>query len=282
MNKFSNIDVIKASGLVEEFKIEKLENSLRNSGASESDISEVVEDIEGILRPRISTREIYREAYRFLRERHKNTAYNYSLRGAVIDLGPTGYPFEDLVAGVLRTIGYKTEVRLMMSGKCISHEVDVYAYKENSPEAFIVEAKFHNDQGTRSGLQDSLSAKARFDDVSGGDHHNFSGYLPKQMWLVTNTKFSHTALEYGKCAGLKMIGWNYPKVGNLQNLIEENKLHPITALNTLSNSQKQNILKKGVVFCRDLKKNFGLFEEYGIHKTKQKDVYEELEKITGI
>ena len=47
-----------------------------------------------------------------------------------MDLGPTGYPFEDYVAEILKTEGYQTQVRQVLEGNCVSHEIDVIAQKK--------------------------------------------------------------------------------------------------------------------------------------------------------
>jgi hypothetical protein len=39
-----------------------------------------------------------------------------------------------------------------------------------------------------------------------------------QGWLVTNTRFTGDAIQYGNCAGLKLIGWDYPAEGSLKDL----------------------------------------------------------------
>ncbi len=248
------IIVIKGNKEKEEFKPEKLEDSLRRSGASEEDIDEVVEHIRSKLYQHITTFEIYSSAFDKLKELKKNSARRYSLREAVRELGPTGYPFEDLVAEMLRTQGYTARTRLMLRGRCIEHEIDVYAYNKKTNESFVVEAKFHNEHGIHSDLQTALSTKARFDDIAGGDNRDFDGPLPQGVWLITNTKFTDSALQYGKCAGIQMVGWNYPSGYALQHLIEAGGLHPVTALSSLTKEQTQKLLKNNIVLCRHLLK----------------------------
>jgi len=73
-----------------------------------------------------------------------------------------------------------------------------------------------------------------------------------QAWLVTNTKLTSDAIQYGECAGMKLIGWNYPNKGSLRDLIEDSGLHPITCLSSLSATQKQILLSHDIVLCKDL------------------------------
>ena len=76
--------------------------------------------------------------------------------------------------------------------------------------------------GTKSDLKVALYVKARIDDLK-QNVFNYGG-KDRQLdegWLVTNTKFSSTALHYGLCNNMTMIGWNYPEKGNLQDMIVE-------------------------------------------------------------
>jgi hypothetical protein len=49
-----------------------------------------------------------------------------------------------------------------------------------------------------------------------------------------------------------MLAWSYPKTGSLQNLIEESGLYPVTSLSLLSADQKQKLLARDIVLCRDI------------------------------
>jgi hypothetical protein len=120
----------------------------------------------------------------------------------------------------------------------------------------MVEAKFHNELGTKSDLKVALYIKARFDDLQ-ENVFNYGGKDRKitDSWLVTNTKFSSTAIHYGQCKNLTMIGWNYPEKGSLQDMIEEEVLLPVTCLVSLSDSEKRDLLVHRVVLCSALKDN---------------------------
>jgi len=73
--------------------------------------------------------------------------------------------------------------------------------------------------------------------------------------IITNTRFTRNAIEYGECRGLKMVSWSYPKGECLQDLIEKSGVQPITALTTLVKHEKKRLLDKGVVLCRMLNTN---------------------------
>ncbi|MEK7176719.1 MAG: ATP cone domain-containing protein [Patescibacteria group bacterium] len=255
------IQILKANGEREVFEPDKLRASLLHAGASESATEEVLSHIVRELHDDMPTAEIYHHAFSVLQQISKPVARSYSLRRAVMDLGPSGFPFEDFIAEVLKTKGFQCVTRQTVLGGCVPHEVDVVAF--NDEKLIMVEAKFHNELGTKSDLKVALYVKARFDDLKenvfdyGGKNRQIT-----DCWLVTNTKFSSTAVHYGVCAKLTMIGWNYPEKGNLQNMIEEEELHPITCLTSLSNADKKTLLGVRVVLCSAIKKNPKLLSEF--------------------
>ena len=215
------MDVIKANGRREAFDVSKLRASLINSGASDGDAEKVISHIEAELHEGMSTSDIYKHAFSYLKEVDLPIAHSYSLRRAIMDLGPTGFPFEKLVAEIYKEKGYEAVVDQIVMGKCVSHEVDVVAWK--GEELIMMEAKYHNELGTKSDLKVILGVKARWDDLKHGtfDYGERSRKLTRGV-LITNTKFSSTAIQYGKCEDLDMIGWNYPERGNLQEMVEKN------------------------------------------------------------
>lgn len=248
------IIILKANGKREAFEPEKLRASLIHSGATEEAAEEVLTHIEPELHNDMATSEIYRHAFSVLQGISKPVARSYSLRRAVMDLGPSGFPFEDFVARILEAKGFKCETRQTVLGACVPHEVDVVAYNEK--KLVMIEAKFHNELGTKSDLKVVLYIKARFDDLR-ENVFNYGGVdrAITDSWLITNTKFSSTAIHYGVCKNLVMIGWNYPEKGNLQDMIEGEVLHPITCLTTLSSTDKKILLVNRIVLCSDIKKN---------------------------
>jgi len=246
------VNIIKANGKHESFDPEKLRSSLLNSGASNDIANKVIEHIVPELHDGMTTSDIYRHSYEYLNSLERPVARSYSLRRAVMDLGPTGFPFEDFIAEVLKAKGFTTETGQVLVGGCVPHEVDVVAY--NPKKLIVVEAKFHNELGTKSDLKVVLYIKARFDDLR-DNVYDYGGEDRKitDAWLVTNTKFSSTAIHYGECQNMTLIGWNYPEKGNLQDMIEEEVLHPITALATLSQAEKRLLVEQKVVLCSSIK-----------------------------
>ena len=246
------ITIVKANGVHEAFDPEKLRFSLLHSGASHEATEDVIKHLVHALHSLMTTHDIYQHAFDTLEKINKPVARSYSLRRAVMQLGPSGFPFEDFVAEVLRAKGFECLTRQTVLGGCVAHEVDVVAW--NDKKLVMVEAKFHNELGVKSDLKVVLYVKARFDDLA-SNVFSYGGTNRKvtDSWLITNTKFSSTAIHYAECKNMTLIGWNYPERGNLQQMIEEEKLHPITCLTTLTDTEKQKLLTSGIVLCSNIK-----------------------------
>ena len=275
------ITITKADGTKELFEESKLIESLKNAGGSEQIIEEVINGVSKEMYDGMPTSEIYSRAFKLLRKHSMPMAVKYSLRRALSELGPDGFPFEKYISRIFQAWGYETLTDQTVLGVCVAHEVDVVAW--NKDKLMMVEAKFHNELGMKSDLKVALYIKARFDDLR-GNMFNYGGVVRKldEGWLITNTKFTDQAIRYGECQGVKMLGWNYPHKGNLQDIIEELHLHPFTCLASLSNAHKKSLLSKGVVLCTDILNQPHLLKEAGMKQTEAEEVLAEVRSVCGI
>ena len=274
----AQITVTKASGEQEPYNESKLRRSLASAGAEKQLIDQIAGAISDMLYDGISTQKIYKEAFRLLRQYSDRTAGRYKLKEAILELGPTGYPFEKFVGELLNRLGYKTKIGVIVEGNCVSHEIDVIAEKED--EHFMIECKFHNRKGHKCNVKIPLYIQSRFKDVEknwssqpGHRHKHHHG------WVVTNTRFTEDALQYGTCAGLKLLSWDYPKHEGLKDLISEVNLHPITCLSTLHKEEKQFLLEKNVVFCMQLCEDNKILDPLGLDNRQQNKVLKEARAI---
>jgi hypothetical protein len=242
--------VLKADGGVEEFRPQKLIASLKKAGAQPSEVARIVRDIESSMREGTRTQMIYQQAFEMLRESNDPVAAKYSLRRAVFNLGPTGFPFEDFLGKIFEAEGYKTKRRLTLRGKCAVHEIDLAAYSPT--DTFIAEAKFHAHPGVKSDLQVALYSYARFLDLTDTRvcADDTCGII--SLSIITNTKFTTAATKYAACAGIKLLSWDYPKKDSLHDKIERHGLYPVTALTHLNARQKQLLLNAGIILCTEL------------------------------
>src|SRR3972149_4640100 len=87
----------------------------------------------------------------------------YSIKKAISDLGPSGYPFERYFARVLEAYGYSSELNLIVEGHCVSHEVDILARKGGG--LYVIECKYHNDGGKPTDVKTALYVHSRFMDI---------------------------------------------------------------------------------------------------------------------
>jgi len=274
------LSVTKSDGTKELFEEEKLASSLKRVGATTEAIDEITEEIEHEMWDGMPTSDIYTRAFVLLRKHHHPTAIKYSLRRALFDLGPDGFPFERFVARIFKLWGYEAVTDQTLMGTCVEHEIDVVAWK--GEELSMVEAKFHNELGLKSDLKVALYVKARFDDLS-DNVYDFGGKTrklsPQGRWLVTNTKFTDVAIKYGECKSLKMIGWNYPANGNLHQIMEQNGLHPITCLNSLSRLEKKNLIGQNVLTCIDVIGKPDVLKQVGVRPETVEKVLTEAQFI---
>ncbi len=274
----SDLTIIKASGERVKFDESKLIASLDRSGAGSDIIAQVLEGLYEHLHDGMTSRKIYRQAHRLLHKISSHNAGRYKLKEAIFELGPSGYPFEHFFGELLRNQGYQTQVGVMVKGKCVSHEIDVIA--ENEHNHFMVECKFHSSPGKKSNVIVPMYIHSRFKDII-ATMENLPGYGTKlhQSWVVTNTRFTQDAIDYGKCMGMNLVSWDYPHDSNLRNRIDRSGLHPITTISTLKKTEKQHLLGLGIVTCRNLLERKEALVEMGIGNAKIKRVMLDAERI---
>lgn len=268
------IHVLKSSGELAPFDESKLKKSLQKSGASQATSEKIISEIQNGLYEGISTYKIYHKAFDLLRAESKPAAAKYKLKNAIMELGPSGYPFEKYFAELLGAQGYKVKTNLVLDGKCVTHEVDVQAEAEDI--IHFIECKFHNSRGYITDVKIPLYIHSRFIDLRDkqsmlpqNNNKHFKG------WVVTNTKFSTDAIQYGQCAGLELIAWDFPEGKGIRDMIEKTGLHPITCLTSLTNNEKQTLLNEKVIVCKDLIKNASVLENMGVKPNRLKNILAE-------
>ncbi len=274
------IYVTKGNGDRVPFDENKLRRALKNSGAGTKEVEKALAAVKKILYPNISTRKIYQTAYRILKKSSRHSAGRYRLKKAIMELGPSGYPFEKFMGRIMESRGYQALVNVHARGKCVEHEVDVVA--RNDKEQFMIECKYHSDSKRNVDVKVVLYIASRFRDVSAVWRQN-EGDDPRQYFgmVATNTRFSEDAIRYAECEGLRVISWDYPAGNSLKEWVDRSGYHPITSLSQLKTAEKQLLLEKGVVLCRDIKENISLLEEMGFNKMKINKVLAEANLLSG-
>ena len=266
--------VTKASGIKVPFSEEKLRESLRRSGAADEVIDSITAEVKKFLYDGMHTKKIYKLAFGLLKKYSKPIAAKYKLKAAIMELGPSGYPFEKYIAEILKYNGYKVKVGEIIKGHCVNHEIDVIAEKEE--KSFMIECKYHNSPGIICNIKIPLYIEARYLNVENGwKKIPGDGTKFHQCWVVTNTKFSSDAIQYGTCMNLHLIGWNFPANGSLNNLIENSGLYPLTCMTTLTKKEKQILIDNNIVLCREIINKPALLRLANIPESRIKNILEE-------
>lgn len=272
------VKVLKYSGELEAFDVNKLISSLRRSKADESLVQDIARSIQDKIEDGMTTKKIYQMAFRMLKGKARVSASRYKLKKAIMELGPTGFPFEKFVGAILGREGFDTKVGVIVQGNCVQHEVDVIAQKEN--KHYMIECKYHSDQGRFCDVKIPLYIHSRFLDVE-KQWEQQQGHETKlhQGGVYTNTRFTTDAIQYGTCVGLLLTSWDYPKGNGLKERIDRSGLHPLTSLTTLTKAEKSKLLEKGIVLCKEINENPSLLEQIGLAKQRQKGILEDSEKL---
>lgn len=273
------LNIVKTSGETVKYSMKKLKASLRHSGATDAVIQRIIEKITAELYDGISTKELFSRAFYFLNKEKGTYASKYKLKRAIYELGPSGFPFENFISAVLKYSGYKTKVGEIVPGKCVPHEIDVIASKNGGD--IMIECKFHGDEGLKCNVKIPLYIHSRFNDVKAvWDQNNISKL--EKGWVVTNTRFTKDAEDYGNCAGLYLLSWDYPPEHSLKDRINRLGLYPVTVSTLLSGREKEFLLKREVVLCRQIVEHSFYLDHLGVSENRKKRILDEMKLISKV
>lgn len=257
---------------IKEFDKEKFRRSITRPGTSPALIEELVESVQKNISHFKTSEDIFRYTFELLKQKEPYAAIKYNVKRSLLEFGPTGFPFEQFVAEIFKAQGYETETNQIIKGWCVDHEIDLIAKKDN--ETFMVECKFHNELSYRSHVQVPLYTQARYQDIKKTWKPDSPQNKLTRTWIVTNTSFTYEALKYSNCIGITLTSWDYPKTENLAHLIVKFNLYPVTALTSLTNTQKQLCIQEGFTLAKDVEKNIGVLKKIGLNNAEIKKVIE--------
>ncbi len=245
------ISIVKKSGDIVAFDVEKLINSLRRASAGENVIQQIVGEVQSKIYEGMTTTKIYKIAFDLLKK---------------------------FVGKLMAHEGFSTQVGVIVQGNCVSHEIDVIADKDD--QHCFIECKFHSDQGRFCNVKIPLYVNSRFLDVEKQwkKQKSNEGKISKGG-VYTNTRFTSDATQYGKCAGLLMASWDYPFGNGLKERIDISGLHPLTALTTLTKNEKTKLLDIGLVLCREIYEQPDVLNQIGISKPRHKNILEDAKEL---
>lgn len=258
----------KADGTQEPFSEKKLIESLRQSGANVND-SSFVQHIVDKAKAAETTEHIFDMTREVLMDAKGGIAARYSIKRAVLALGPTGFPFEAYMAEVFKAHGARSVITdVTVNGKCVPHEIDILF--ELQGRRVGIESKFHNSLGTKTDIKDILYVHARYHDLAVARNSRVD-----EGWLISNTRMTTHAMQYALCSGIIAIGWDHPRGKGIQQLIEAVGLHPITTLTTLTVEEQHRMIADGIVVVKSLRDRRDLLQKYHIDSARHDEILNE-------
>jgi hypothetical protein len=261
------VSVIKADGTREAFSKWKVMRTCLRMGASQEAAQVIADEIESRLYDGISTRRILQMIYRRLKKHRPVMKLQIDLRRS-LSLLPSAPDFERYIQLLLAEHGYTVTQNQIIRGRCVEHEVDAVATKNG--KTCIVEVKHHYKYHTPTSLDVSRISRAVFEDITEGHQLGHNNLKIDYAMIVCNTKLSEHAKKYADCRGISHISWSSPPNHDLQTMIEEKKLYPITILKGLSATTRNRLTSNGIILLKQLaEKNIvGLRRQTGIRKQK--------------
>jgi len=227
----------------------------------------IAEEIETRIYAGIETKKILQMIFKRLRKHKPVIRHQIDLRKALSLLNPAP-DFERFIQLLLSEHGYEVTPNQIVRGKCVEHEVDAVARKNG--KTCIVEVKHHFKYHTPTSLDVSRISRAVFEDVTEAYELGLNNLKIDYALIVCNTKLSEHAKRYADCRGIRHIGWSSPPNHDLQTMIEEKKLYPITFLKGLNAETRNKLAHNGIILLKQLteKNPTALRRQTGISKEK--------------
>ena len=268
--------VKKADGSLQLFDREKVVRTCLRMGANRQVAYEVAEKVERRLYKGISTAKILQMIFQFMRRYKPGVGNLFDLRKG-LSLMVSKPEFEVFVQVLLAHNGFEVTPNQLLDGRCVEHEVDAIARKNGV--TFFVEAKHHSSYHTQTGLDESRIARAVLEDVIEGFALGKSDQKIDRAMIVTNTRYSDHAIQYGKCRDILQIGWSSPTDHGLQNMIEGNNLLPLSCLRGLSIDARMKLANSGIVLFEQIieEDTGGLARKTGLPREVIKNIKEKIE-----
>ena len=218
-------------------------------GASQETAEAIADEIESKLYNGISTRRILQMIYSRLKKHKPVMKLQIDLRRS-LSLLRSAPDFERFIQLLLREHGYEVTPNQIIRGRCVEHEVDAVARKNG--RTCIVEVKHHYRYHTPTSLDVSRISRAVYEDLTEGHELGLNSLKVDYAMIVCNTKLSDHAKRYADCRGIRHLGWNTPKNLDLQTMILQKKLYPVTLLKGLNTEIRNNLAVNGVLLLKQL------------------------------
>jgi Holliday junction resolvase-like predicted endonuclease len=241
--------VTKADGSKQLFDEEKIVRTCLRIGASREDAVQIAQKVERRLYEGISTRKILQIIYSLMRKQKPAIKHLFDLKYGISLMVPKP-EFEAFIRILLVHSGFKVEPNTILRGLCGEHEADAIATKDGVTH--FVEVKHHSSYHALTGLDESRIARAILEDVTEGYSHGLTRIKIDRAMIVTNTRYSKHAINYGRCRDILQVGWSSPEFLGLRELVEKHKLYPLSCLRGISAKVRLRLVEAGIVLIKQL------------------------------
>jgi hypothetical protein len=241
--------VTKADGSRQQFDRNKIVATCMRMGATKQDAEEIAGKIESRVYDGMPTAKVLQMIFQFIHKYKPQASRLYDLRRG-LSLMNSKPEFEKFVQILLADIGFEVVPNKILKGKCIEHEVDAIARKDGV--TYFVEAKHHYNYHAFTGLDESRIARAVLEDVSEGFNLGLTDLKIDEAMIVTNTKYSEQAMQYGICRNILQIEWSTPADLALRDIILEKSLYPLSCIRGLKTDARLQLVDSGIILINQL------------------------------
>jgi|SRR5690606_15549693 hypothetical protein len=274
------MQVRKYSGELAEFDLSRLKGSLSKSGAAPDIVEAVWDQMRPMVYDGISTRDLYRLAFRLLKRHADSFAARYSLKRALKDLGPAGYYFEQWVSRLFADAHYQTVTGQLLEGNAVTHEVDVVAQRDD--EMYLVECKFRNTEDAKISVTTPMYFLSRMKDMEGRQFPFFGKTMGFTAgWLVTNAYLTTDSIRFGRHYGINLLAWDYPEDSSIKQRVDHARLYPITCLTTIAKAEKELLLRQGCILVQDIVSDQAQLDSLNCGPRKKRRIIQEATELVN-
>ncbi|MEM2922060.1 MAG: restriction endonuclease, partial [Candidatus Bathyarchaeia archaeon] len=238
-----------ADGSLEPYDRSKVVSTCLKLGADYALASEVADRVEERLYEGIPTERILRMVKTYLGQLRPRLLERTDLKEA-LSLLRSKPDWERFVQLLYVELGYKVDPNPVLRGLCVTCELDAIA--KRGSDRILVEAKHHLDPHARVDLGVCREVRAVIEDLSDGYLRGYNSEQFTGAVVVSNARFTEQALQYARCRGIECLGWNVPKGGGINSLIEQRQLYPLTMLRELDSETKEALGNVGIVLIKQL------------------------------
>ena len=241
--------VTKADCSKQLFDKEKIVQTCQRMGANREVAIQVAQEVEKNLYPEITTQQILQLIFTLMSKYKPAVKHLLDLKQGISLMAPRP-EFEVFVRVLLAHSGFQVKPNVILRGLCGEHEVDALATKDGLTH--FVEVKHHSNYHALTGLDESRIARAIIEDVTEGYNSGATEIKIDGAIIVTNTRYSEHAVNYGRCRSILQVGWASPEGFGLRDIVEKYKLYPLSCLRGVSTDTRLRLVEAGIVLIKQL------------------------------